>query len=185
MPGDLPLDKQELRRRRPARQGFGTLPRQPVVLLLDRLKCAHNIGTLLRLADGLMLSRVYICGTQIVPTSGRIRASARGSERWVPWEAAPSATDVARRLKGAGWHIYAAEMSHRSIPYREARYAAPMCLVLGREQGGVSPELLDLSDQVVELPMFGMTNSLNVALVAGVILYEALHRLGPPVAAAA
>lgn len=173
-----PLTKPELRRRKPSREAFAGLPRLPVVLLLDSLKCAHNIGTLLRLADGLMLEKVWICGDTIVPPNGKIRSSSRGAERWVPWEYASSAAEVGRRLKDAGWHIMAAELSASSIPYREARYEAPLCLVLGREYDGVSPSLLALADQVVELPLLGMANSLNVSVVAGVILYEVAHRLG-------
>jgi tRNA G18 (ribose-2'-O)-methylase SpoU len=176
-----PLTKPELRRRKPSREGFAGLPRLPVVLLLDSLKCAHNIGTLLRLADGLMLEKVWICGDTIVPPNGKIRSSSRGAERWVPWEYAYSAMEVGRRLKDARWNIIAAELSADSIPYREARYEAPLCLVLGREYDGVSPDLLALADQVVELPLYGMANSLNVSVVAGVILYEAVHRLRGPV----
>ena len=105
-----PLSKAELRRRKVPRADFAALPRLPVTLLLDSLKCAHNIGTLLRLADGLMLEKVWICGDTIVPPNGKIRSSSRGAERWVPWEYAPDALAVARGLKAGGCRLIAAPL---------------------------------------------------------------------------
>jgi len=174
---NAPLDKAALRRRKPSRKAFALLPRRPITLLLDSLKSAHNVGTLLRLADALLLEKVWICGDTIVPPNAKLKTSSRGAERWVPWEYAPSAAEVARGLKARGVRLIAAELSSGSIPYREAGYAAPMCLAVGREYDGVSPDLLALADEVVELPMDGMANSLNVSIVAGVILHEAVHRL--------
>jgi tRNA G18 (ribose-2'-O)-methylase SpoU len=141
-------------------------------LILDSFKVAFNIGVVLRLADALMLEKVYICGDTVVPPNKKIKTTSRGAERWVPWEYAGDAFSVATRLKESGLQIVSAELASTSVHYKEADYSFPLCLVLGREFDGVDPGLLAISDSIVHLPMLGMSNSINVSATASVLLYE-------------
>ncbi len=170
----LPSTKDELRANKISKQDFFSLPRKPIYIILDSLKCAHNIGTILRLADAVLASKVYICGNTLVPPNRKIKNGSQGAERWVPWEYAERADQVVQELKSQSVQIVSLEITPTSIPYTETKYKLPTCLVLGREYDGVSPEVIALSDLIVHLPIYGMANSINVAPAASVMMYELL-----------
>ncbi|MBK8316950.1 MAG: RNA methyltransferase [Acidobacteria bacterium] len=174
-----PLSKENLRATKIQRKDFDKIPRNPIYLVLDSLKCAHNIGTILRLADAVLATKVYICGNTIVPPNQKIKSASRGAEKWVPWEYRENVIEVVRDLKDSGINIVSLEVASSSVPYTEVSYQLPVCIVMGREYDGVSPEVLDLSDHIVHLPIFGMANSLNVSTAASVLMYEILKLIEP------
>ncbi|MBK7600434.1 MAG: RNA methyltransferase [Acidobacteria bacterium] len=174
-----PLSKENLRATKIQRKDFDEIPRNPIYLVLDSLKCAHNIGTILRLADAVLATKVYICGNTIVPPNQKIKSASRGAEKWVPWEYRENVIEVVRALKDSGINIVSLEVASSSVPYTEVSYQLPVCIVMGREYDGVSPEVLDLSDHIVHLPIFGMANSLNVSTAASVMMYEILKLIEP------
>ncbi|MFH0968657.1 MAG: TrmH family RNA methyltransferase [Methanobacteriota archaeon] len=141
------------------------------------MKSVHNVGTIIRLADAIMVEKVFICGDGALPPSSKVRKGSLGSENWVDWEHREGAFDVISELKHKGVSIVTAEIATTSVDYRDADYRFPLCLVLGREDRGVSQEIVALSDAVVHLPMFGMVNSLNVSTVAAVLMYHLVGRL--------
>lgn len=171
------LTKTEIRSGKVSREEFGKLKRNPIYLILDSLKSAHNVGTIIRLADAVMVEKVFLCGDGALPPSKKVRKGSLGSENWVDWEHRENAFDVISELKGKGISIITAEIATNSIDYRYAEYQFPLCLVLGREDRGVSQEVVSLSDVVVHLPMSGMVNSLNVSTVAAVLMYHFAGRL--------
>jgi tRNA G18 (ribose-2'-O)-methylase SpoU len=170
----IPSTKPELRAAKPSREEFARLPRNPIFIVLDSLKMAHNIGTILRLADAVLVEKVYICGNTIVPPNYKIKQGSRGAERWVPWEYRQSAADVVTELRTRGVFIVSAELTESSTRYDRIAYRFPVCIVLGREYDGVSPQVLELSDVVVSLPVYGMSNSINVSATASVLVYYLL-----------
>lgn len=174
-----PLSKKDLRAQKVGREEFRRLPRTPIYLVLDSLKCAHNIGAILRLADAVLAEKVYLCGKTIVPPNAKIRSASRGAEKWVPWEYRENAAAVVSDLRSAGVSIVSLEVAGSSVSYTEVEYRIPVCLVLGREYDGVSPEVLGLSDLIVHLPMYGMSNSINVSTAASVLMYEVLKIARP------
>jgi tRNA (guanosine-2'-O-)-methyltransferase len=120
---------------------------------------------------------VYLCDDTVLPLSRKVRKGSLGSERWVAWEHQEDALDTVLELKEQGISIITAEIATTSIDYRHADYPIPVCLVLGREDRGVRQEIIALSDAVVHLPMYGMTNSLNVSTVAAVLMYHLIGKL--------
>jgi len=172
-----PLNKNELRSSKISRHEFSRISRNPVYIVLDSLKCAHNIGTILRLSDALLVKKVFLCGDTIVPPNRKIKASSRGSEKWVKWEYQENIVDLIQSLRQKGIFIVAAEISNSSIEYQEAKYQLPVCIVLGREYDGVSEKVLNISDCIVHLPIYGMVNSINVSATASVLLYDIIRRL--------
>lgn len=173
-----PLSTRELRSTKPARRAFAELDRLPVSLVLDDLKCAHNVGSILRLADALRLACVRLCGRTIRPPHGKIRKTSRGAEKWVPWTHHEEVTEAITRERQAGARIIAVEMAAGSLAYDGVTCTdQPVCFILGREFDGVSPHALAASDLAVHLPIFGMANSLNVAATASVVAYEAVRQL--------
>ena len=171
------LSKKELRENKLKRKQFKDIPRNDIYIILDSLKCAHNVGTILRLADSLLIKKVYICGDTIVPPNKKIRSSSRGAEKWVPWEYHENAVNIAKALKECGVQIVAVEVTNDSIDYREYSPKGPVCLILGREYDGVSQELLDIADCSIHLPLLGMANSINVSTAASVVMYDVYSKL--------
>ncbi len=176
MAKDHQLSKEELRATRVSRHNFSTIKRNEIYIVLDSLKVAHNVGTILRLADALLVKKVFICGNTIVPPNKKIKSSSRGAEKWVEWEYRESAAEVVKELKAQGIMIAAVEVTENSIDYREFSPTFPLCLVLGREYDGVSQDVIDESDVAVHLPLLGMCNSINVSTAASVILYDAYDK---------
>lgn len=170
------LSKIELRAEKKSREEFKNIKRNEIYIVLDSLKVAHNIGTILRLSDALLIKKVYICGNTIVPPNYKIKASSRGAEKWVDWEYIEHATQIVKKLKSEGVEITSVEVASNSIDYREYKPKFPLCLILGREYDGVSQELLDLSDNVIHLPLLGMSNSINVSTAASVVMYYAFDK---------
>ncbi len=168
------LSKENIRSGKKSRSAFSEIERNEIYVVLDSLKCAHNIGTILRIADAILVKKVYICGDTILPPNRKLRAGSRGAEKWVSWEYRENAPGVVQELKEKNITVIAAEIADSSVPYDEIRYRHPVCLVFGREYDGVSEEVLNISDFIVCLPISGMSNSLNVSSTASVIMYEAL-----------
>lgn len=170
------LSKQELRAEKISRDEFKNIKRNEIYIVLDSLKVAHNIGTILRLSDALLIKKVYICGNTIVQPNYKIKCSSRGAEKWVDWEYVEDATQIVKKLKSNGVEITSVEVASNSIDYRQYEPKFPLCLILGREYDGVSQELLDLSDNVIHLPLLGMSNSINVSTAASVVMYYAFDK---------
>ena len=171
------LTKEELRKEKNLREEFKNIERNDIYVILDSLKCAHNIGTILRLSDSLLAKKVYICGNTIVPPNRKIKSSSRGAEKWVPWEYHENPVIVAKTLKQSGVKIVAVEVTNDSMDYREFNPDGPVCLILGREYDGVSQDLLDLADCSIQLPLLGMANSINVSTAASVVMYDVYSKL--------
>lgn len=171
------LTKAEIRSGKVSRQEFCKLKRSPVYLVLDSLKSAHSVGTIIRLADAIMVEKVFICGDAALPLSKKVRKGSLGSVNWVDWEHREDALCVISELKLKGISIVTAEIATNSLDYRHANYQFPVCLLLGREDRGVSQEIVALSDVVVHLPMSVVVNSLNVSTVAAVLMYHLVGRV--------
>ena len=171
------LSKGELREKKISREEFKNIPRNDIYVVLDSLKCAHNIGTILRLADSLLVKKVYICGDTVHMPNKKIRSSSRGAEKWVPFEYRESSKEVVYELKKLGIEIVAVEVTDDSINYRDFKPKGPVCLVLGREYDGVSQEVLNQADECIHLPLLGMANSINVSAAASVALYDVYSKL--------
>lgn len=178
MNSDRPLTKPELRAGKLNREDYAKLPRLPLILILDSLKSAHNVGTILRLAEAVRAEKVYICGNTLMPPNKKLKTSSKGAERWVPWEYVPSTLSAVMRAKTEGFKVISVEVSETSKLYTEIDFqGAPQAFVLGREYDGVASEVLAASDAVVHLPMYGMANSINVSCAAAVVTYHAISRL--------
>jgi tRNA G18 (ribose-2'-O)-methylase SpoU len=154
----------------------------PVTVVLDDVRSAHNVGLVFRLADCVNVEALWLCGITAWPgvteraTNRIAKTGVGGSLDVVPWRHLPDPIADVRRRKEKGHSVVVLEQGQGSVPWKDGRYALPLVLVLGHEREGVRDGLLDLADEVLELPVRGITNSLNVAVTAGVVLYEILER---------
>ncbi len=170
------LTTTELRHDKPDRHAFRTRGRLPIQVVLDGVRQGYNVGALFRLCDAFVCELLVVCGRDGTRGSRKLIQAAQGTQRWVPWEQANSATEVVQAVRAGGYQIVAVEQTSgaASLDHFLPRY--PMCLVLGSERAGVSQAVLDLADAAVVIPMQGMANSLNVATAAAIVLHTLAKR---------
>ncbi len=175
----MKLGARQLRKTPPKAGELKQIKRNPIYLVLDNVIDTYNIGSLFRLADAIAAEKIYICGDTEYPPSSRIHKAAVGTEEWVPWIRYNSAPDAIRELKTQGVQIIAVEQSPKSIPYHllPIHLKLPTAIIVGNETTGISKEVLDLADIIVELPMFGVNKSFNVWGSAAVVAYKILENV--------
>lgn len=164
--------------------------RIPVYLVATGLRSLDNVGLLFRLGELTLVKKLYLCGISGYPegqkndrrapwkierAGRRIRRTAVYSVPFVPWEYRRNALEVVKKLKKEGVRIVVLEQAFGSVDYRLADYKAPLALVVGHELSGVSQKIIDLADLVVEIPTYGVGNSLNVAVATGIVLYKIIE----------
>jgi len=145
--------------------------------VLDDIRSVYNIGAIFRTSDAIRAEKLFLCGITAHPPRKDLEKTALGATEVVPWEYRPSTRAMILKLKENRVKICALELTRRSVDFKEAKYEFPMALVLGNEVDGVGPEILDLADMVVQIPMLGRAKSLNVATAYGIVGYEILHQL--------
>lgn len=153
---------------------YKELPDSGIVIVLDNIRSAHNVGSAFRTADSFKIDKVWLCGICAVPPSAEIHKSALGAEDSVVWEHVDDTMEAVRRLKEDGYTIVSAEQTMDSVmldtfvPEKGRKYA----VVFGNEVAGVSQEVVDVSDFALEIPQYGTKHSLNVSVSMGVILWH-------------
>lgn len=166
----------ELRRSKCDRAAFGAKPRLPIRLVLDRVTQAYNIGAMFRLCDAMLAERLVITGTDVDLTKRNLGQAACGTQNWTPWTQESSAVEAVLRARDDGYQIAVVELASNSVRLEAFAPKFPVCLVLGGEFDGVSQHVVDLADAVIEIPMRGMANSINVSTAAAIVLYELSRR---------
>lgn len=175
------------------------IKRRPLYFILDNIYDTYNIGGLFRLADALAIEKIYICGESEIPPNHRIKKASIGTYKVVPWEYKKTVKEAINDFRDSARQIFITRESHlrlrrdplesekivhasssqviaveqhpSSVPYTKANYSYPLALIFGNETVGVSQEALSLSDQIVEIPMWGINKSLNVIVSAAIVSY--------------
>lgn len=168
------LSTEELRIGKVSRQEFESIERRSVCLVLDGVGNASNLGNIFRIADAMLLEKVWLCGDAPQLGSKFIRASKR-MDKWVAWEHRTDAAAVLADLKAAGYATVAMELSENAKPLYGYQFRTPLALVVGSETSGVSPMALAQCGDAIFLPMQGMGNSINVSNSVAIAVYAALH----------
>lgn len=150
--------------------GTQTLSR---AVLLDNIRSAWNVGSILRSADGLGIDPVYLCGITSTPENEAVRKTSLGAEDHLTWSYHKDAVRLATELKTNGWRIIALEEGKGSKPLSTdtVRIQGKWVLILGNEVTGVDPDLLALSDEILSIPMRGKKRSLNVAIAFSIAVF--------------
>ena len=138
---------------------YKELPESGLVVVLDNIRSAHNVGSAFRTSDSFKIDKVYLCGICAVPPSAEIHKSALGAEDSVAWEHVDDTMDAIRSLKDKGYTVVCAEQTVGSV-------------VFGNEVAGVRQDVVDAADFCLEIPQFGTKHSLNVSVSVGVILWH-------------
>jgi tRNA G18 (ribose-2'-O)-methylase SpoU len=154
-------------------------PAHPIVLVLDRLRSAYNVGNIFRLAEICRLECIITCGYTATPPHPKLEKTARGCDRLVPCRHAESSVAALAELHAAGYHVVGVETAPSAPPVWGGQWPYPVAFVFGNEALGIAPEALAACDSLVRLPVYGSKNSLNVGNCAAVVVYEAIRRLHP------
>ena len=151
-----------------------------MVVLLHDVRSLYNVGSIFRTADGVGVSKLFLCGITPTPYDdfGTLRPQlakvALGAEATVPWEHVTAIRRVTTRLRKDGYTIVALEQAPGAIPYIDMRVpdVSRLAIIVGHEVRGISQSVLRLADSVVYIPMCGKKESLNVSVAFGVAAYH-------------
>ena len=150
-------------------------PQSGIVLVLDNVRSAHNVGSAFRSADAFRADKVVLCGISAVPPSAEIHKSALGAEMVVPFVHYDDTLAAVRALREEGFVVVSVEQTVDSVkldafvPAPGPRYA----FIFGNEVDGVRQDVVDASDFTLEIPQRGTKHSLNVSVSVGIILWAA------------
>lgn len=152
----------------------------PVTVILSSIRSNYNVGSIFRTSDGAMIEKLYLCGYTPHPPKPElpggkkeIHKTALGSTESIEWEFVKDPLEVIAKLKLKGMKICALELTSTSRNYYDiSENNFPMCLIVGNEISGVSQEILDECDFSIEIPQYGIKQSLNVAVAYGIAIFE-------------
>lgn len=147
--------------------------KMPVSVLLNSIRSCYNVGSVFRTSDGAMIDKLYLCGYTPTPEKKEVLKTALGSQESVSWEYHQDALELVKKLKAEGVKIAALELTEKSRNYSELfKTDFPLCLIIGNEITGVGQELLDECDFTLEIPQYGIKQSLNVSVAYGISIFE-------------
>lgn len=161
-----------------------------IVLVAHNLRSSHNVGSLLRTADGLGIERVVLTGYTPHPTgpsdgrlphisrkvAAQIHKTALGAEESVSWGYYPDVFTAIKELRDTGYLVAALEQTADAVALPEFKPPEKLAILVGRETEGVEAEVLKLCDEVLEIPMYGRKESFNVVQAAAMALYHCRFR---------
>lgn len=156
--------------------------RQNNVVILDNIRSVHNVGAIFRTADALGIDKIFLCGITPSPIDrfGRERSdlnkASLGAEKSVPWEHHPSALLCVEQFKAKGYSVVCVEQAENSTDYREVIPENKTAFIFGSEVDGVSKDVLKLADQIAEINMEGIKESLNVSVTFGIVMFRMLDK---------
>lgn len=157
-----------------SKEDFKQQKKLPLVLVLDNVRSGLNVGSIFRTSDAFLAEKILLCGITAQPPHREILKTALGSTESVTWAYFSETTEAVQALKDEGYLIFAIEQTthktwlHDFFPEKEKKYA----FVLGNEVEGVDEQVLALCDGAIEIPQFGTKHSLNVAVAAGIVVWE-------------
>jgi len=167
------LTHDEIAKNRSTLDSIHKVKKLPVYVLLNSIRSSYNVGSIFRTSDGAMIEKLFLCGYTPHPPDKEIHKTSLGSTESVKWEYVKDPKDVINKMKDDGIKVCALELTDNSSPYYELKKDIfPLCLVIGNEITGVSQEILDMCDFSIEIPQFGIKQSLNVAVAYGVTIFR-------------
>jgi tRNA G18 (ribose-2'-O)-methylase SpoU len=167
------LSHDEISARRVPRHDIDTIERLPIYGMLDNIRSLYNVGSMFRTSDGVRISRLVLTGFTPHPPRKEIDKTALGATSTVPWTYYHDPAEGIAATRKQGVRICVLEHTTHSIPYYDITPDLfPLCLVVGNELTGVTPAVVAQADLAIEIPMFGVKQSLNAAVAYGIAVFE-------------
>lgn len=164
---------------RPTVEEYAWVDKLPVVVVLDNVRSAQNVGSFFRTADAFGISHIALCGISCTPPNREIHKTALGAEMSVTWSYHPTTLECIAQLRQEGYRIIAVEQIEGStmLDSFRAELGTKYALVFGNEVEGVDQAVADIVDGAIEIPQVGIKHSLNVSVSAGVLMWEMFRQL--------
>lgn len=153
---------------------FKAAEKIPIIIVLENIRSAYNVGSVFRTSDAFLVEAIYITGYSARPPHKEIKKTALGAEETVNWKHFKTVAEAIAELKALGFNIYAAEQAEGSYKLNAISFepGEKIAVVFGNEVTGVEQSTIALCDGCLEIPQLGMKHSLNIATAAGVVLWE-------------
>ncbi len=166
------LEHHEIAVKRYTPAELSKMDRFPIFVILDDIRSLYNVGSMFRTADGARVSRMILTGFTPSPPRKEIEKTALGATATVPWEYVRDPLEAVASLKRDGVRICVVEHTDRSRPCETLGAGDfPICLVVGNEIRGIRREIIEAADMAVDIPMYGMKQSLNAAVAFGIAVF--------------
>lgn len=158
---------------------FKEIQKTPLVIVLDNVRSANNVGSVFRTADAFALGGLHLCGITACPPQKDIRKTALGASDSVQWTHHAHTIEAVHQLKSEGYQIIAIEQAEGSVFLQdfEVDVSSKYAVVFGHEVKGVSDEVMKLVDSCIEIPQFGTKHSLNIAVSVGVVIWDLFAKM--------
>ena len=159
---------------------FKNKKKVPIIIVLDNVRSAHNVGSIFRTSDAFLIEKIMLCGICPIPPKNEIRKTALGATESVDWEYFNDSTDCIKELKEKGYTIISIEQADNATNLNNysIEKSQKIALVFGNEVNGVSDEIIQQSDDVVEIPQHGTKHSFNVSVSVGIVLWDLSRKIG-------
>tara|TARA_X000001036_G_C20630492_1_gene786982 strand:- start:322 stop:849 length:528 start_codon:yes stop_codon:yes gene_type:complete len=150
----------------------------PITIVLDNVRSALNVGSVFRTSDAFLIENIILCGITTTPPNKEIRKVALGSTNSVSWHFEEKTINAVSKLKKDGYHVISVEQVQDSSKLNTLHIPnKPIALIMGNEINGVSQDVIDICDNVVEIPQFGTKHSLNISVATGIVIWEIWKKL--------
>ena len=150
----------------------------PIIIVLENIRSAYNVGSVFRTADAFLVEAIYIIGYTSQPPHKEIKKTALGAEETVHWKHVDTSAEAIADLRENGYNVYAVEQAEGSFKLNAIDFDADekIAFIFGNEKAGVEQSTISLCDGCIEIPQLGMKHSLNIATAAGVVLWELVRQ---------
>ena len=146
----------------------------PIIVVLENIRSAYNVGSVFRTSDAFLIEAIYIIGYSAKPPHKEIKKTALGAEETVTWKYFKTTAEAIDELKNKKYKVYAVEQAEGSYKLNAANFLQneKIAVIFGNEVTGIEQSTIHLCEGCIEIPQFGMKHSLNIATAAGVVLWE-------------
>ena len=159
---------------------FKNTKKTPITIVLDNVRSALNVGSVFRTADSFLIENIILCGITTTPPNKKIRKVALGATNSVDWQFEKNNFDAILKLKQNGYYIMGVEQTDKSSKLNNCTLPnQPIAIIMGNEISGVSKKIIDICDEVIEIPQFGTKHSLNISVATGIVVWELWKQLNP------
>ena len=157
---------------------FKIVKKTPITIVLDNIRSALNVGSVFRTSDAFLIENIILCGITATPPNKEIRKAALGSTDSVNWRYVKNTTDAVQQLTKEGYYVVGVEQTEKSTLLNEFEIPEkPIAIIMGNEVNGVDQQVINLCNEVIEIPQFGTKHSLNIAVTTGIVIWDLWKKL--------
>jgi tRNA G18 (ribose-2'-O)-methylase SpoU len=171
------LENSELNRK--SINDFKDATKTPLIIILDDIRSLNNIGSVFRTSDAFLVEKIFLCGITATPPNKEIHKTALGATETVSWEYFENVLEVIEKLKSEGVKVYAIEQVESAIFLQdfEIENDQKYALVFGNEVFGVAQKAVEICNGTIEIPQLGTKHSLNIAVSAGIVIWDFFKKM--------